>query len=66
MLINEGKWDKVADEYLNRTDYKNCERDELREFKLRLDWNADIFRKYAEELKSACNLEMSSIRTEDY
>ena len=50
-LINEGKWDKAVEEYLNREDYKNSERDGLRGIKLRLDWNADIFRKYAEELK---------------
>ena len=50
-LINEGKWDKVADEYLDRIDYKNCERNGLPGIKKRLDWNADIFRKYAEKLK---------------
>ena len=38
-------------EYLDRDDYKTCERDGLSGIKKRLDWNAYIFRKYAEELK---------------
>ena len=46
-FINKGEWDKVADEYLNRKDFKNCFRDKLPGIWYRLMWNAHIFRKYA-------------------
>ena len=48
-MINQGKWDRVADEYLNHPNYLNPGR--FKGVVKRMKSNADAFRKYASELK---------------
>lgn len=52
-LINSGDWDKVADEYLDRSDYREASkpRSKCSGIKTRMDYNANIFREYARQLK---------------
>ena len=50
-FINTGQWEKVAKEYLNREDFRNCIRDKLLGIWYRLMWNAHIFRKYASKIE---------------
>ncbi|CAB4014117.1 Phage baseplate hub subunit (T4-like gp5) Phage tail lysozyme (T4-like gp5) [Paramuricea clavata] len=49
--INNGEWDKVAEEYLDRADYCASKPGRDGGIKKRMDYNADIFRGYAERLK---------------
>ena len=49
--INKGQWDKVADEYLDRDDYRNSKPGKNGGIKIRMDFNAKIFREYAKLLK---------------
>ena len=50
-LINEGKWSQVADEYIDRADYREASKPEskCRGIKIRMDYNANIFREYSKE-----------------
>ena len=48
--INNGEWDKVADEYLDRADYRASKPGKDGGIKKRMDYNANIFRAYAEDL----------------
>jgi GH24 family phage-related lysozyme (muramidase) len=50
--INNGKWDKVPNEYLDRNDYRNSKPGIDGGIKTRMDFNANIFREYAKELKN--------------
>ena len=52
-FINSGEWDKVADEYLDRGDYREASKpgSKSRGIKTRMDYNANIFREYAKKLK---------------
>ena len=47
-LINSGKWDSVATEYLNHENYKSGK---YKQIKDRMNLNADAFSRYAKELK---------------
>ncbi len=49
--INNGEWDKVANEYLDRADYRASKPGHDGGIKKRMDYNANIFRGYAEDLK---------------
>ena len=49
--INSGQWGKVAKEYLDRKDYRNSRPGHNGGIKTRMDFNANIFRQYAKELK---------------
>lgn len=49
--INNGEWSKVADEYLDRADYRASQPGRNGGIKKRMDYNANIFRGYAEKLK---------------
>lgn len=49
--INNGEWDKVADEYLDRADYRASKPGKNGGIKKRMDYNANIFHGYAESLK---------------
>ena len=50
--INSGKWDGVAEEYLDRDDYRSSKPGNNGGIKKRMDCNADTFRKYANELNT--------------
>lgn len=49
-LINQGNWRAAADEYINRMDYINAERNNMRGIKIRMDRNRAAMLRYAEEL----------------
>ena len=49
--INNGEWDKVADEYLDRADYRASKPGKDGGIRKRMDYNANIFRGYAESLR---------------
>ena len=49
--INNGEWDKVADEYLDRADYRASKPGKDGGIRKRMDYNANIFRGYAGSLK---------------
>lgn len=49
--INNGDWDKVADEYLDRADYRASTPGIDGGIKKRMDYNANIFRGYAQKMK---------------
>lgn len=49
-LINQGNWRAAADEYINRKDYINAERNNMRGIKTRMDKNRAAFLQYAKEL----------------
>lgn len=51
--INNGEWDKVADEYLDRADYRASRPGKDGGIKKRMDYNANIFRAHAEDLKKS-------------
>ncbi|XP_046846446.1 uncharacterized protein LOC124440156 [Xenia sp. Carnegie-2017] len=50
-LINKEEWSKVADEYLDRDDYRGSIPGKNGGIKKRMDYNASQFRKYAASLK---------------
>lgn len=52
-LINNDEWSKVADEYLDRSDYREASKQgsKCRGIKTRMDYNANIFRQYAQQVK---------------
>lgn len=49
-LINQGNWRAAADEYINRQDYINAERNNMRGIKIRMDKNRAAMLQYAKEL----------------
>ena len=49
-LINNGRWEDVTSEYLNHKGYRDADRRDLPGIRKRMNFNADEFRKYAEEL----------------
>ena len=54
-LINNERWDDVASEYLNHKEYQEADERGRPGVKKRMNFNADEFRKYAEELKKKKN-----------
>jgi hypothetical protein len=51
-LINEGKWDEVAEEYLDHNGYKTAKERGMLGIKTRMDENASRMNQYSEELKA--------------
>lgn len=49
-LINQGRWREAADEYINRKDYINAEKNGMRGIKIRMDKNRAAMLQYAKEL----------------
>jgi len=45
-LINQGKWQEAADEYINREDYRNAEENNMRGIKTRMNSNRDAMLQY--------------------
>lgn len=52
VLINQGKWEEAAKEYLNRYDYKNADQLGIPGIKSRMESNQKAFLQYANELKT--------------